>query len=439
LNSTVDFHDAVDDSTLEGGSLWVPDVTNDGQVSFRHLVTFNRFGNKFPQIYYVHSITGERVRDLPDDDSDTQSVNESYANTSTIHTTRFRSDSQAPEGTRNTAGFGVHYRSSTPEPWMKRLTDDGLTFYYVNSVTNETSWSPPAPTKRDKARVRSHSKVKFESNHSNVAHDSPDIHPIVNEAKGTHSSDLSVPSQVESNPAETTTVEPLESPSVSTSLAFNQLVSNTRAVIASILDSGPNGGDIMEKVEIAVIMIRQFLLKAGALSQTDKLKEALTEKAEISQSRVKTCQRKLVITLSKVVLDARVITLNPTGGLDRVQQSIPDLDECVVNLAQEIETRDLAGAVNQRLVNMLTSEDDAGGGETGLTGVGLNEGRGFGFVPTAENAPHRVLSSILVTDFQDQATILRDKAEALCAIVSSSNYSLSEGISNLPLSAFHIF
>jgi son of sevenless len=34
LDPAIDFHDAVDDSTLEGGSLWVPDVTNDGQVSF---------------------------------------------------------------------------------------------------------------------------------------------------------------------------------------------------------------------------------------------------------------------------------------------------------------------------------------------------------------------------------------------------------------------
>ncbi|PVF94083.1 hypothetical protein CPB86DRAFT_65440 [Serendipita vermifera] len=44
------------------------------------------------------------------------------------------------------AGFGVYHRSETPEPWVKRLTDDGQAYYYYNPVTEEASWARPEPT-----------------------------------------------------------------------------------------------------------------------------------------------------------------------------------------------------------------------------------------------------------------------------------------------------
>ncbi|CAG8654839.1 12140_t:CDS:2, partial [Acaulospora colombiana] len=34
----------------------------------------------------------------------------------------------------------------TPEPWVKRLTDDGQAYYYYNPVTEEASWARPEPT-----------------------------------------------------------------------------------------------------------------------------------------------------------------------------------------------------------------------------------------------------------------------------------------------------
>lgn len=36
-------------------------------------------------------------------------------------------------------------RSGTPEPWVKRLADDGLTFFYENTTTGEMRWTPPSP------------------------------------------------------------------------------------------------------------------------------------------------------------------------------------------------------------------------------------------------------------------------------------------------------
>ncbi|KAG8690201.1 hypothetical protein FRC09_012091, partial [Ceratobasidium sp. 395] len=42
-------------------------------------------------------------------------------------------------------GFAFVARSTTPEPWLKRLTDDGQTFYYENRQTGDIVWSRPDP------------------------------------------------------------------------------------------------------------------------------------------------------------------------------------------------------------------------------------------------------------------------------------------------------
>ena len=49
---------------------------------------------------------------------------------------------QSASGT-NRAGFGVTKRSGTPEPWVKRLADDGMTYYYMNKENGRVVWSRP--------------------------------------------------------------------------------------------------------------------------------------------------------------------------------------------------------------------------------------------------------------------------------------------------------
>ena len=42
------------------------------------------------------------------------------------------------------AGFGLPRRSRTPEPWVRRLADDGLSYYYLNTANGQISWTPPS-------------------------------------------------------------------------------------------------------------------------------------------------------------------------------------------------------------------------------------------------------------------------------------------------------
>lgn len=41
------------------------------------------------------------------------------------------------------AGFGIPQRARTPESWVRRLADDGLSFYYVNKLDGSVSWTLP--------------------------------------------------------------------------------------------------------------------------------------------------------------------------------------------------------------------------------------------------------------------------------------------------------
>lgn len=50
-------------------------------------------------------------------------------------------------GSGNTmpAGFGIPKRSGTPEPWVRRLADDGLSYYYLNKLDGSMQWTMPEP------------------------------------------------------------------------------------------------------------------------------------------------------------------------------------------------------------------------------------------------------------------------------------------------------
>ena len=42
-----------------------------------------------------------------------------------------------------TAGFGLPKRTGTPEPWVRRLADDGLSYFYQNKLDGSVQWTLP--------------------------------------------------------------------------------------------------------------------------------------------------------------------------------------------------------------------------------------------------------------------------------------------------------
>lgn len=58
---------------------------------------------------------------------------------------RQRANTATTTSASSLGGFAFVRRSDTPEPWHKRLTDDGHAFYYENRETGEIVWTRPDP------------------------------------------------------------------------------------------------------------------------------------------------------------------------------------------------------------------------------------------------------------------------------------------------------
>ncbi|KAJ3793862.1 hypothetical protein GGU11DRAFT_811634, partial [Lentinula aff. detonsa] len=131
---------------------WMPQVASNGQI------------------FYINTKTGEQSRDLPleaedvgvDDDDDEEEDEEGYYH---HHHQEGESvngeygEGEGENGSGNlTSMFGPNSHShlhpnahtpssypSTPEPWIKRLADDGLSYYYLNTLDGSVQWDRPSP------------------------------------------------------------------------------------------------------------------------------------------------------------------------------------------------------------------------------------------------------------------------------------------------------
>ncbi|OCH91881.1 ras GEF [Obba rivulosa] len=108
---------------------WVPQVSQDGRI------------------FYVNTQTGQHARDLPQEPEEPEG---DLAGLTALPASRTGSSAGYALGAVNgidttptVAGFGIPRRSRTPEPWVKRLADDGMSYYYVNRLNGQISWTFP--------------------------------------------------------------------------------------------------------------------------------------------------------------------------------------------------------------------------------------------------------------------------------------------------------
>lgn len=109
---------------------------------------FYRFGlidSLACQIFYVNTQTGQQSRDLP-----TEAEGDEEAEVAALSPQTSRAGPSAAlglasgnGGIQDGAGFGIPKRTRTPEPWVRRLADDGMSYYYVNRLDGQVSWTVP--------------------------------------------------------------------------------------------------------------------------------------------------------------------------------------------------------------------------------------------------------------------------------------------------------
>lgn len=109
------------DGPSQSSDFWVPQVTPSGQI------------------YYVNTQTGQQSRDLPVEADDDVSDSDLAG----LATSASSSRSGTSRGNGSTAGFGVPRRTDTPEPWVRKLADDGMAYYYFNQVDGSIQWTKP--------------------------------------------------------------------------------------------------------------------------------------------------------------------------------------------------------------------------------------------------------------------------------------------------------
>ena len=96
----------------------------------------------------MNTQTGQQSRDLPtegDDGEDAEVAALSPQGPSRVGPETALSLASTSVSSQEGAGFGIPRRTRTPEPWVRRLADDGLSYYYLNTLDGSISWTLPEP------------------------------------------------------------------------------------------------------------------------------------------------------------------------------------------------------------------------------------------------------------------------------------------------------
>ncbi|KAI6005367.1 ras guanine nucleotide exchange factor domain-containing protein [Pisolithus marmoratus] len=426
----------VSDGGVTSSDFWMPQVTVDGQI------------------YYVNTQTGQHSRDLPlevDETSEGDLVALAAAQPSS------RTASRAGLGfttltESSLAGFGVPKRTGTPEPWVRKLADDGIAYYFQNKHTGEVSWSVPdgdAPGNKGRTRALTNSSTTAAFNETKAASrmrsDSAtsqtrgrrDPYQLVSEHKTDSStSGYSRSSGRDRSQDATTgraqTIELTAAERIAQSLQETlappppDLVSDlcyaARSAVASVLQKNQSlwrlprqsehGKMIDGLIMTVVAAVRNLLYISTSLPghiPHHLIPPDARDRSEdtTSQALLKPAQRKVTATLSKLVLSARAMEYDSGPAAheiaSRIQSDAEELDRAIVIFVAEVQrcySEHQHGDTGGKRVLGCFSTLYLG---LGLVGAGCaGTWKGFGWVPmddTEEN-PQRILGVDVFAEFK---------------------------------------
>jgi son of sevenless len=118
----------------------------------------------------VNTQTGRISRDLP---------TESDEDVSEGHLTRLPASQKSSSVLRSigmgfgasspiNAGFGLSNHTEIPEPWVRKLADDGMSYYFTNKQTGQISWTVPRPESLSSRTGRSRAPTKSSTSSSHI-------------------------------------------------------------------------------------------------------------------------------------------------------------------------------------------------------------------------------------------------------------------------------
>lgn len=403
------------------------------------------------------------------------------------------------------AGFGLAKRSGTPEPWTKRLADDGLTYYYFNKITGQIQWTRPTPengapvsapttvpridtnatvvytnaahtngrqyapgpvsttsgygstseTLFTDARLRADSVTSNNqsSKRESVYSDDSDIHPKDNDASDRPPRPANGATGFANDPGLTPAersalllqgaLAPPEPEPIDTlsDLTRDAII----VVMASVDDNGlPKGADhdkeVEQNVNAVVVAVRNLLYVSCALAgplpnaygERDAGDPTATAVVQQLQSQLKSSQRKVTATLSKLVLSARAARYKreafSSDMMIRVEQDAADLQRAVDNFVSEVK-KQYSRPVIKQLYQRIGRKRLRGVFELqhiglGLPGAGVaGSWKGFGFINVDEGfgLPKRPLNDEIIGEAKTLRENLDGKLTTLVDILQDTD------------------
>ncbi|EJD54368.1 ras GEF [Auricularia subglabra TFB-10046 SS5] len=401
---------------------WMPQVTADGQI------------------YYLNTQTGERSKDLPlEPETDDSS---GYYPTDSD-----RSNNSSREGA--SSGFGVPgKRMGTPEPWQKRLADDGQNYYYYNKLDGTVSWTRPRPATgasvdTPATSVSDGSGDRDVSRRYSVYSDSSDVYPGL---AGDGAPPVPADNIAMHDSKALAALHDAPGPNLT------ELVQAVRAAlleVARVVDSGEDFGRearltpadgcvpqtaLYTRLLDVVARTRELLHVSGAANAggalSDVWKRVLAMEPRpgprhlVLPQELKATQRKVAATLSKLVLSARAAGHHPTllgdGGEEvrqRLGKDASDLESAIRGFMGEWESAcvppfqstPVASPADTR--RLRASLDHSSGLVAGVGAGSAGGWTGWGYA--SSRAARRPLSAELVGEVRELVQRIENDAEEL--------------------------
>jgi len=435
---------------------WIPEVTPDGQVS-KTCLSPGIVSHETVKIYYVNTHTGQRSRDLPQEAEDEISDSELAGLTSQPSSRSGTSAGLAfgpSDTTQPSLGSEDALKSNgTSESWVKKLADDGVSHYYVNTLDGRIQWTSPdgigGDTIRTKASFPSAISHEPDTSRLSVYSDDSDIQPFEHlkpsrPRQKNGSSRPGLPASTWSEPNQAALMELTSAERIAKSLqqALEPLPPNeitdlstvAKNAIRAVMDNVKHGGvkrrseddqKMDQLIYSAVLAVRNLLYAASSPSQTSNtnLTGVLRDRdgrSTSSQDSLKSAQRKVTATLSRLVLSARAMQYDSgsqiVDTLNRIETDSEELEKAIekfldVQLEERRKLR-LTSQIPKRLHGVFTTANLG----LGLVGGGAaGSWKGFGYVSTDNEAgmPQKALDTEVVSEISISMDKLKERIFAL--------------------------
>ncbi|KAF8635804.1 hypothetical protein AX15_000011 [Amanita polypyramis BW_CC] len=430
----------------QSSDFWMPQVTPDNQI------------------YYLNTRTGQQSRDLPLEGEEevvhselTGFGSQPDSRPDTSSGLPYRNGHATSNGDQNVAGFDFFNRIKTPEPWIRRLADDGYTYYYLNKVDGSVQWTRPETsdiTPRDRSgsvsgqppipAVHTSSSKQYnqsgDSSRLSVYSDDSDVQPTESQPRLRNNSTAklkdipSAPAGKSAAPDQTSAERIAKSLQQALTPPPPELVTELSAVVKHAIQVVVNNiqpNDLTRRPEDdmkidglinnVVLAVRNLLyISATPTGQipSNVLPHGYKDYRLPSQSPLKPAMRKVTATLSRLVLSARAmqydsgVMVNDT--ISRIQSDAEELEKAVSLFVLEVHRAQ--HTVNARPLKRLRGAFSPSNIGLGLVGAGAaGTWRGFGWVPLGDEQtlPKRLLSPDIIVELGSLVSRLEEKTTSL--------------------------